>query len=56
MHQRPSRCWTWAMVSAATSDRRSPQPSSTAMTARSHSLWRSRALHLTKLVADAELR
>ena len=34
MHQRPSRCWTWAMVSAATSDRRSPQPSSTAMTAR----------------------
>ena len=29
MHQRPSRCWTWPTVSAATSDRRSPQPRST---------------------------
>jgi hypothetical protein len=25
MHRRPSRCWTWRTVKAATSDRRSPQ-------------------------------
>ena len=38
MHHRPSRCWTCApIVSAATSDRRSAQPSSTAMMARSRS-------------------
>ena len=35
MHQRPSRCWTCANVSAATSDRRSPQPRRTARMARS---------------------
>src|ERR1035437_1271453 len=35
MHHRPSRCWTWGTVSAATSDRRSPQPRSTARIARS---------------------
>ena len=35
MHQRPSRCWTCPIVSAATSDRRSPHPSRTAMMARS---------------------
>ena len=35
MHQRPSRCCMCAMVSAATSDRLKPQPSSTAMMARS---------------------
>jgi adenine-specific DNA-methyltransferase len=37
MHHRPSRCWTWPTVSAATSDRRSPQPRSTARIARSRS-------------------
>ena len=37
MHHRPSRCWMCPIVSAATSDRRSPQPSSTAMMARSRS-------------------
>src|ERR1019366_1335769 len=35
MHHRPSRCWMWPIVSAATSDRRSAQPSSTTMMARS---------------------
>src|ERR1017187_9445920 len=35
MHQRPSRCCTCAIVSAATSDRRKAQPRSTAMMARS---------------------
>src|ERR1051326_2768943 len=35
MHQRPSRCWTWAIVSAATSERRSPQPRSNDRIARS---------------------
>ena len=37
MHHRPSRCCMWLIVSAATSDRRSPQPSSTAIMARSRS-------------------
>ena len=37
MHQRPSRCWMCSNVSAATSDRRSPQPSRTARIARSRS-------------------
>src|ERR1019366_1352098 len=37
MHHRPSRCWTWGTVSAATSDRRRPQPRSTARIARSRS-------------------
>ena len=37
MHQRLSRCWMCFNVSAATSDRRSPQPSSTASIARSRS-------------------
>jgi hypothetical protein len=35
MHHRPSRCWTWGTVSAATSDRRKPQLKSTARIARS---------------------
>src|ERR1022692_425021 len=35
MHHRPSRCWMWLIVSAATSDRRKAQPRSTAMMARS---------------------
>jgi hypothetical protein len=35
MHHRPSHCWTWPTVSAATSDRRSPQPRRTARIARS---------------------
>ena len=35
MHQRPSRCWTCANVSAATSEGRNPQPSRTARMARS---------------------
>src|ERR1019366_6127123 len=35
MHHRPSRCCMWLIVSAATSDRRKAQPSSTAMMARS---------------------
>src|ERR1039458_2617902 len=35
MHHRPSRCWMWFIVSAATSDRRNAQPRSTAMMARS---------------------
>ena len=34
MHQRPSRCWVCANVSAATSDRRRPQRTSTAIMAR----------------------
>ena len=37
MHQRPSRCCMWPIVSAATSDRRKAQPSSTAIMARSRS-------------------
>src|SRR5882672_3712888 len=37
MHQRPSRCWTCASVSAATANARSPQPSRTARMARSRS-------------------
>jgi hypothetical protein len=37
MHQRPSRCWTCANVSAAISDRRRPQPRITAVMARSRS-------------------
>src|ERR1035437_3562813 len=39
MHHRPSRCWTWPTVSAATSDRLSPQPRSTARIARSRKPW-----------------
>lgn len=35
MHYRLSRCWMWARVSAATSERRSPQPSGMASIARS---------------------
>jgi hypothetical protein len=35
MHQRLSRCWTCFIVSAATSDRRTPQATSTAGIARS---------------------
>jgi len=35
MHQRSSRSWSWLRVSAATSERRSPQPRSTAKIARS---------------------
>ena len=35
MHQRPSRCWMCVSVSAATSDRRNPQPRRTARMARS---------------------
>jgi len=37
MHQRLSRCWMCLIVSAATSDRRSPQPNRTASIARSRS-------------------
>src|SRR5450759_2589550 len=33
MHHRPSRCWMWPTVSAATSDLRSPQPRRTARVA-----------------------
>ena len=35
MHQRPSRCWMCPTVSAATSERRRPQPRRTARIARS---------------------
>jgi hypothetical protein len=35
MHQRPSRCWICPSMSAATSERRSPHPSTTARIARS---------------------
>src|ERR1035438_4129982 len=37
MHQRPSRCWMCSIVNAATSERRSPHPRSTARMARSRS-------------------
>lgn len=37
MHQLPSRWWRWVNVNAATSERRSPQPRSTAKMARSRS-------------------
>jgi hypothetical protein len=37
MHHRPSRGWMWAKVSAATSERRRPQPRRTARIARSRS-------------------
>ena len=40
MHQRPSRCWVCRNLSGATSDRRRPQPSRTAIIARSRTLFR----------------